>query len=56
LCSDGLFAVVGDDTIAGILGDRSLPLDEVCRQLIDAANAAGGPDNITTLVLQVDVP
>lgn len=56
LCSDGLFAVVGDDTIAGILGDRSLPLEEVCRQLIDAANAAGGPDNITTLVLQVDVP
>jgi protein phosphatase len=56
LCSDGLFAVVGDDTIAGILGDRSLSLEEVCRQLIDAANAAGGPDNITTLVLQVDVP
>lgn len=56
LCSDGLFAVVGDDTIAGILADRRLSLEEVCRQLIDAANAAGGPDNITTLVLQVDVP
>ncbi len=56
LCSDGLFAVVGDDTIAEILADRRLSLEEVCRQLIDAANAAGGPDNITTLVLQVDVP
>ena len=56
LCSDGLFAVVGDDTIAGILADRSISLDEVCRRLIEAANAAGGPDNITTLVLQVDVP
>jgi protein phosphatase len=56
LCSDGLFAVVGDETISVILGDRSISLEEVCRRLIDAANAAGGPDNITTLVLQVDVP
>jgi protein phosphatase len=56
LCSDGLFSVVGDDRIAAILGDRETPLDQVCRRLIDAANAAGGPDNITTLVLEVDAP
>jgi protein phosphatase len=56
LCSDGLFSVVTDDQISAILGDRSIPLDEVCRRLIDAANAAGGPDNITALVLEVDVP
>jgi serine/threonine protein phosphatase PrpC len=56
LCSDGLFAVVGDETIAEIVGNMHLSLEEVCRQLIDVANAAGGPDNITTLVLQVDVP
>jgi serine/threonine protein phosphatase PrpC len=56
LCSDGLFSVVGDPQIAAMVGDRGLSLDEVCRQLIDAANAAGGPDNITALVLQVDVP
>jgi protein phosphatase len=56
LCSDGLFSVVGDERIAEILGDRSVPLDEVCRRLIEAANAAGGPDNITALVLQVDAP
>ena len=34
----------------------TLPLDQVCRVLIEAANAAGGPDNITALVLEVDAP
>jgi serine/threonine protein phosphatase PrpC len=55
LCSDGLFAVVGDERIAQILGAEE-PLDQVCAQLIAAANEAGGPDNITALVLQVDAP
>jgi serine/threonine protein phosphatase PrpC len=56
LCSDGLFTVVGDERISEILGDRNSSLEQVCARLIDAANNAGGPDNITTLVLQVDVP
>lgn len=56
LCSDGLYSVVPDNGIADVLGDRTLAPDEICRRLIDAANEAGGPDNITTLVLQVDAP
>ena len=56
LCSDGLFGVVADDLLAEILGDRSASLDDICGRLIDAANAAGGPDNITAMVLQVDAP
>ena len=56
LCSDGLFSVVGDEAIAAILGDRSLTLDQVSQRLVEAANDAGGPDNITALVLQVDAP
>jgi protein phosphatase len=56
LCSDGLFSVVTDEQIAAILGDHSISLDQVCQRLIDAANAAGGPDNITALVLEVDAP
>jgi serine/threonine protein phosphatase PrpC len=56
LCSDGLFSVVSDKQIAEILADRSSGLDQVCTRLIAAANEAGGPDNITTLVLQVDAP
>jgi len=56
LCSDGLFGVVTNELIAGILGDRRADLQEICKRLIDAANAGGGPDNITTLVIQVDAP
>ena len=54
LCSDGLFSVVPDAQIAAILGEREYSLEEVCQRLIAAANEHGGPDNITTLVLQVD--
>jgi len=56
LCSDGLFGVVSDGQITRILGDRASTLDGICGLLIDAANAAGGPDNITALVIQIDVP
>ena len=56
LCSDGLFGVVPDEQIAALLGDRALPLEDICGRLIDAANAAGGPDNITAMILQVDAP
>jgi serine/threonine protein phosphatase PrpC len=51
LCSDGLTEAVHDDQIAELLsaaGDG----DAACRSLIDAANAAGGPDNITVVLLR----
>jgi serine/threonine protein phosphatase PrpC len=56
LCSDGLFSVVGDQQIADILGDDNRSLQDICSALVDAANAAGGPDNTTALVLEVDAP
>jgi protein phosphatase len=56
LCSDGLFTVLTDQRIAEIVGRRELALDAVCAELIEAANQGGGPDNITTLVLEIDVP
>jgi protein phosphatase len=56
LCSDGLFSVVPDDQIAALLGTANVSLEQVCQRLIDAANAAGGPDNITALVLEVNAP
>ncbi len=54
LCSDGLFSVVTDPQIAEILGDTQLSLQDICTTLITAANAGGGPDNITALVLEVN--
>jgi protein phosphatase len=54
LCSDGLFTVVPDNRIAEILGEQGVALDFVARNLVEAANEGGGPDNITALILQID--
>jgi len=55
LCSDGLSSVVTDERIEEIL--RAVPVPtEACQALVDEANGAGGPDNVTTLILQIDAP
>jgi len=54
LCSDGLFTVVPDTHIAEILGEPGVPLESIARNLVEAANEGGGPDNITALILQID--
>jgi PPM family protein phosphatase len=51
LCSDGLTEAVDDDRIAELLS-AAADGDAACRSLIDAANAAGGPDNITVVLLR----
>jgi protein phosphatase len=56
LCSDGLSGVVAHDAIERILADRQLTLEQICDQLVAAANEGGGPDNVTALVVQIDVP
>jgi protein phosphatase len=53
LCSDGLNTVVEDAQIHQLVINATAP-QEACRQLIDAANAAGGPDNITAIVVQME--
>ena len=55
LCSDGLSSVVTDERIEEILRAQPVPA-EACQALVDAANGAGGPDNVTTLILQIDAP
>lgn len=52
LCSDGLWGVVAEDRIAGILAACVDP-QEACDQLIAEANASGGTDNITAVLLQM---
>jgi PPM family protein phosphatase len=51
LCSDGLTEPVADETIAELLAANS-DGDAACLALIDAANRAGGPDNITVVLLR----
>jgi serine/threonine protein phosphatase PrpC len=51
LCSDGLSDLVEDFEILGIVGDE--PAAQAVGKLVDLANARGGHDNITVLVLRV---
>lgn len=52
LCSDGLTAVLADEDIRR-LAQMEQDAQQACRVLIDEANARGGPDNITTVVIDV---
>jgi len=52
LCSDGLTDVITDARIAETLSlDESV--DAISTRLVEMANAAGGPDNITVVVVRV---
>lgn len=53
LCSDGLSGQVSRDQIGDVVR-REPDLMAVCRTLIDLANAAGGPDNITVIAARFD--
>ncbi|MFJ4789709.1 MerR family transcriptional regulator [Streptomyces sp. NPDC088794] len=52
LCSDGLTAVVPEHRIRELLTAQADP-EEAVRALVDAANEAGGPDNISCVVADV---
>jgi len=51
LCSDGLYGPAGDEGIAAVLAEEG-PLIALVARLIDRANRAGGPDNITAVLLR----
>lgn len=50
LCTDGLTAMLNELEIKSTLNNKA-SLEIRCRKLVDAANAAGGKDNITALLL-----
>jgi PPM family protein phosphatase len=61
LCSDGLSRELSDERIESLLnssisdsGTDSASLEGLCSRLIQAANKAGGHDNITCLIVRVD--
>jgi serine/threonine protein phosphatase PrpC len=53
LCSDGLTDVMPDREIARVLSRPESPPQDLSETLIDSANAAGGPDNITVVVARL---
>jgi PPM family protein phosphatase len=54
LCSDGLSNEVGMNEMADILGEFGDP-QEAARRLVDVANDHGGADNITVVIVDVQV-
>ena len=53
LCTDGLWGVIDDQGILRIVSSLSSSLPAACRDLIAAARAKGGPDNITVQLLRI---
>lgn len=52
LCSDGLWGLVPDERIHLLIRQNPSP-QAACEALVAAANAAGGPDNITAVMVQL---
>jgi protein phosphatase len=51
ICSDGLWAYVEESEIQAIVFHDPQP-SQACQKLVEAANAAGGPDNISAVLVQ----
>jgi PPM family protein phosphatase len=54
LCSDGLWDMLTDEEIGSILIKHPRPRD-ACARLIERANAAGGRDNVTVIIIPAPV-
>ncbi len=54
LCSDGLNDVLTDVQIERLLAAHGADPDAAVRRLVDATNQAGGPDNISVILVRTD--
>jgi protein phosphatase len=53
LCSDGLWKMVGDAQLLAALQEADATPASAVQTLVDAANAAGGKDNISIIVIKI---
>ena len=53
LCSDGVHGVLTDAELVTLLSAHGQSLDEICRAILDETNSRGGPDNATTVVVEL---
>lgn len=53
ICSDGLTDEVSEESIHEALAAQRKTPQQMADQLVDAANQAGGPDNITVVVIRL---
>ena len=52
ICSDGLWGVIPEERIFQNILDAPNP-QRACQNMVDAANMAGGPDNISVLLIRM---
>ena len=52
LCSDGLWGVVAEHDITRAISDAPT-LERACQNMVSSANMAGGPDNISVILVQM---
>lgn len=52
ICSDGLWGVISDQDLVRAINEAP-SLQRACQNLVTAANMAGGPDNISVLLVQL---
>lgn len=52
ICSDGLWGVISQNEILDIIANNEDP-QKTCQSLVDAANTAGGPDNISVILVRL---
>jgi protein phosphatase len=51
ICSDGLWGIISEKQISTLITESQTP-QIACTKLIEAANRAGGPDNISAIVVR----
>ena len=52
ICSDGLWGVVNENKLGNIIID-SPTIYHACQEMVEAANEAGGPDNISAILVRL---
>jgi len=52
ICSDGLWGVVPEKELGRIIKDNPT-LHQACQEMVDSANDAGGPDNISVILVRL---
>ncbi len=52
LCSDGIHGAFTDEELATIIAPADAGMEETCRELIAQANARGGADNATVILIE----
>lgn len=55
LCSDGIHGLLPDAELSA-LAASNVSLDEICRQIVEAAKREGGTDNSTVILVEVSEP